>query len=380
MKVISIEPGNKKQERDFIKLPYLIYPSNSLWVPPLESELRLALHRQKHPFYQHSDATFILAYADGQPVGRLTAIHHRPYCHHHQRNAGFFYYFECIDNQEVADNLFQSAENWLREKGLHEAIGPKGLLRSNGQGILVEGFEHPPAVGIAYNPPYYDRLFTNAGYQRWTDHLSGYIERTHQLPVALYQVAEKVKQHGKFWVRSFKTLAELRPFVNELNAVHQQAFADNPNYIPSTPDEFALMAENILAIAEPDMLKIIMRGDEIAGFIITYPDITKALRRIKGKLWPLGWIDVLFEKKRTDVINGNGVGILPKYQGMGANALLYCELEKTLRAKTQYRVLDLVQVDERNAKSMADMQFVGVNWIKRHRTYHKRLTEEDGHA
>ncbi len=269
--------------------------------------------------------------------------------------------------------MIERAEAWMKHRGIEKIIGPKGLLRSNGQGLLVDGFDYPPAVGIAYNPPYYDALLTSNGYEKWTDHLSGYIDRDQHLPETLYVIAEKVKQRGKFWVKNFTSIGEMRRLIDNINIIHKEAFSSNPNYIPSSPKEFAMMASNILAIAEPDMIKLIMQGDDVIGFIITYPDITKALRRVKGKLFPFGWVDVLLEKRRTDVINGNGVGILPKYQGTGANALLYTELEKTLRSKSQYRLMDLVQVDERNFKSMSDMQFVGVNWVKRHRTYMKSL-------
>jgi len=118
-----------------------------------------------------------------------------------------------------------------------------------------------------------------------------------------------------------------------------------------------------------------MKGDQIAGFILTYPDVSQALKRIKGRLFTFGWADVLMEQKRTRRLNINGIGILPEYQGLGANALLYAELDRTIRSANRFERAEIVQVDERNFLSKSDMERMGVIWNKTHRSYILQLAE-----
>jgi len=128
----------------------------------------------------------------------------------------------------------------------------------------------------------------------------------------------------------------------------------------------------MIQAADPRLLKLIMKDDEVAGFIISYADISMAIQRTKGKMWPLGWVDLLLEKNRTKIVNMNGLGLLPKYQGLGSNALLYTEVEKTIR-DFGFEHAEIVQVDERNFKSKSDSDVLGVIWHKKHRTYNMAI-------
>jgi hypothetical protein len=132
------------------------------------------------------------------------------------------------------------------------------------------------------------------------------------------------------------------------------------------------MASNLLAVHKPGLMKLIMCGEDVAGFVISHPDPYAALQRTKGKLYPFGWLDIMTEMNRTKVGNLNGIGILPKYQGLGANILVYDEMDKTLRA-TKWERAELIQVDERNFKSKSDMENMGVKFHKIHRLYHRSL-------
>jgi len=190
-----------------------------------------------------------------------------------------------------------------------------------------------------------------------------------RLPDKLFEVAEKVKQRGNFWIKTFNSKSEMKKWIPRLDKVHDEAFKHNINYYPSTQAEFSFMAETMIQVMTPGLIKLIMKEDEIAGFILTYPDVSKALKRIKGRLWPFGWIQILQEQKNTNLLNINGLGILPKYQGLGANALVYAELDHTIRSAPQFTRAEIVQVDERNFMSKSDMERMGVVWSKTHRSY-----------
>ncbi len=373
MEIHHIDTTRPGDVRAFIKLAYPLYRDHPLWVPPLESDLRLLLNRNKHPFYAHSTAEFFIAKQQGKAVGRVAVLHHRNYCAHHQRQTAFFYLFESINDLAVSRGLLSAAQEWAQQQGLTHIYGSKGFLRSHGQGILVEGFDEPPDMGIPYNPPYYATLLEDSGFVKETDFFSGYMLRSQTIGEKIHLAADLVKKRGNFWVKTFHTSKEMQDLISQVESVHAAAFATNPNYIPSTPEEFRLMAKTMIQIAEPGMIKLIMKDQAVAGFVITYPNVNAALRRCRGHLFPFGWIDVLISKKRTRIVDGNGIGILPQYQGLGANALIYAEIENTLRARPRLERMEYVQVDERNFKSKSDMQTLGVHWNTTHRFYGKDI-------
>ncbi len=373
MNIRKINSTNSGDRKKFIHFPLHLYKDHPLWVPPATSEMQTVLDRSRHPFYHHSEADFFLAESDGQILGRIAVLHNQNYSKHHKTPTAFFYYFDCIDDFDVAQALFQSALDWSRQRNIQLLLGSKGFLRSNGMGILVEGFDYPPAMGIPYNLSYYPTLIERLGFEKETDYLSGHLTKSEQIPEQVLQIAQKVQQRGNFSIKTFQNKSDLLPYIQEVDRLHHEAFQNNPGFYPSTEEEFELIAKTMVQIADPRLIKLIMKGDEIAGFVIAYADITNALRKTRGEMWPFGWITLLREQKTTSVVNLNGIGFLPKYQGLGANALLYSEVEKTLRAFDQFKTAELVQVDERNFKSKSDMERLGVHWNKRHRIYRYSL-------
>jgi hypothetical protein len=154
--------------------------------------------------------------------------------------------------------------------------------------------------------------------------------------------------------------------------VNNEAFTDVWGYYPIDDAEVQMIGDQLLAVADPHLLKLVMKGDEIAGFAFIFPDITEALQATKGRLWPFGWVRILWALKHTRRLNGNGVGLLPEYQGFGATALLYTEFDKTLRQRNA-TWCEVAQAMETNIKSLQDMNAVGVTWHKRHRVYRRVL-------
>jgi GNAT superfamily N-acetyltransferase len=368
---MRIHPLNLENQHDiqqFIDLPAELYQGCSQWVPSLHSEMQLVIDRSKHPFYQHSEAEFFIAESEGQILGRVAVLHHRPFSEYHKQATAFFYYFESINDPEVSAGLFNAALDWCRARQVKNLLGPKGFSRSSGLGILTEGFEYSPAVGIPYNHSYYPALLEQFGFKKETDHLSGYLNKNQHFPESIYTISNKVQQRSNFWVKTFRNKAEMRRWIPAVEIVHQEAFQHNPGFYPSSPEDFKLLANGMIQIADPKLIKLIMYGENVAGFIIAYADISNALRKSHGRIWPLGWLWLLQDLKQSRLVNLNGVGLLPEYQGMGGNALLYTELEKTLR-EFNFEQAEIIQVDERNFKSKADMERLGVHWSKRHRTY-----------
>jgi hypothetical protein len=171
----------------------------------------------------------------------------------------------------------------------------------------------------------------------------------------------------------FRSKRELREWVPKISEVHDKAFYDNPNYMPITPAEADQIANSLFLIADPKLIKIILKGDEIAGFLLAYADIALAVQKTRGRLFPFGWFHVLREIRTSPRVVLNGVGMLPEHQGMGGNLLLYVELEKTLRA-SHFDRAELIQVNVENYRSKSDQERVGVNFNKTHVVYSLKLT------
>lgn len=372
MKIRQLQADRKRDVEQFSRFPFELYQNCSFWVPPLSSELKLVFDRKRFPFYRHSEADFFVAESEGQTLGRIAVLHHRNYSAYHGQETAFFYYFDVVEDLDAARGLFQAAFDWAKNRNIQTILGPKGFLRSSGLGALVEGFDHLPAVGIAYNYPYYDAFIKDSGFEKLTDYLSGYMAGSHQLPERVREVAEKVKERNHFWIKTFSSKQEIKTWIPKVEEVHQQAFAHNPGFTPSTSEEFDLLANNIIQIADPHLIKLIMKDDQVAGFMIIYANISTALQKSRGDIWPFGWLYLLKAMRDPKAVDINGLGLLPAYQGLGCNALLYTEVENTLRAANVDQV-EIVQVDEANFKSRSDMETMGVTWYKRHRTYQKTL-------
>ncbi|MHB1356726.1 MAG: hypothetical protein ACYCZF_12215 [Anaerolineae bacterium] len=372
MLVRQVALDHKKDIGKFIAFPFNLYRGNALWVPPMWNDMRRVLDPAHHPFYQHSEAGFFIAENAGDVCGRIAVLAHRRFNAIRRQQAAFFYYFDVIDDRKVAMALLEVAFNWARERNLECIIGPKGFLQADGHGILVEGYEHRPAVGIPYNYPYYEKLLLAGGFTKETDYYSGYITREQGLPQRYFQAAEQVRLRRGYTVKTFNNKDELRVWIPRIGHIYREAFTDHWEFCPPTDDEMRMIGDRLLAIADPRLIKVVMKGDEVIGFVFAFPDVSEGIRRSGGKLWPFGWLHLMQDFKRTQWVDFNGVGILKPYQGTGANAVLYAELTRAL-FEYQYQYGEYVQVEERNVKSLGESKALDVHWFKRHRVYRRSL-------
>ena len=372
MKIRQVDTGRRRDVRQFVSFPFDLYRTCPQWVPPLVSDEMRALNRDKHPFYRHAAADFFLAESEGQPLGRLAVMDHRHYNEHLGTQRAFFGLFEAVEDREVARGLFEAAFHWARARGLNHLRGTQKLGSAEPAGVLVEGFEHRPALGMPYNYAYYDALIADSGFEKEGDSLSGYLSGDYRLPERFLRIAEQIKERRGLWVKTFRSKAELRRWVPRVVPVLLQSFAEFEDQVPPTDDEVAQFRDTVLAIARPSLIKLVMKDDEVVGFLFAYPDISAALQKTRGRLWPLGWMHLLVEQRRTPWVNINGMGVLPAYQGRGAVLLLYTELAKTIKS-CGFEHADIVAVGENNLKSRSEMEGIGVRWYKRHRTYRRAL-------
>lgn len=372
MEIIHVDTTNPRHVRNFLDLPFRIYRNTPQWVPPLASDAQLILDRKRYPFYQHSDADFFLAMEDGRVVGRIAALSNHNYNAYHHENTAFFYLFECEDNRAASGALFEAAFAWARDRGLTRIVGPKGFTALDGMGLLVKGFEYRPAIGIPYNPPYYQALVEAAGLERFDDDVSGYLDVRAPFPERIHRLAEIVQKRRGLRIIRFRSKRELRAMIPKVGEMYNRSVGANFDQVPLTDDELKAMAQQLLPIADPRLVQIVTKGDDLVGFVLAYPDISAALQRCRGRLFPFGWLDILRESKRTKWINVNGAGVVEKYRGVGATAVLFSELQKAA-VEGGYQHAEGVQISVSNDKMQREMRELGISFNKMHRLYERAL-------
>lgn len=374
LSVTKIDTNSRTQVRRFVSLPYRLYRDHPQWVPPLYLDAEMQLNRNKHPFYEHSDADFFLAERDGRIVGRIAALENKRHNTYHKTHLAQFYLFECEDDLEAATALFSAAGDWARQSGLDTLIGPKGFGVVDGYGLLVDGYQHRQLMTMMnYNFPYYPALVEAQGFTKEVDFVSCYINKNNfKLPERVRSIARRVVERGSLRVQRFETKRDLRAWAGRIGKTYNQAFVNNWEYYPLTEREISFLLENLLTVADPRLIKIVVHKDDPVGFLFAFPDLSAALQRARGRLLPFGLVDLLLEMRRTRWVALNGAGILPEFQGRGGNALLYAEMEDTIRSY-QYEHADLTQVAETAVQMRSDLVNLGGEAYKNHRVYRKKL-------
>ncbi len=371
----KIDLKSTKQINEFIQFQYDLYKDVPQFCPPFVNDIKLMMNKVKHPFYEHSDADFFVAKQDDKVVGRIAVMINNPFNEYHKVKKGQFYLFECINDQEVAKKLFEKAFEWCRERGLDELIGPKGFSAFDGYGILVEGFEHRQMmIMMNYNFDYYPKLVEAIGFEKEVDFVSCYMHATDfNIPEKVKEVSRRVRERGKFNVLSFKNKHQMmRDWAAKFGVAYNRSFINNWEYYPLSEGEIKLLVDNLLVVADPKLVKIITYDNEVVGFLCGFADISAALQRHHGKITPLALIDIAIEMKKTKWVAINGAGVLPEYHGRGGMALLYDEMEKTIK---DYGFVhgEMTQVAETAVQMRKDLINLGGQPYKNHRVYRKRL-------
>lgn len=375
IKVKKINLDSNSEIISFVQVSFDLYKDHPQWVPPFISDIKTMMNPEKHPYYEHSDAEFFIAEKEGKIVGRIAALENKPFNQYHAKKDAEFYLFECINDQAVANALFETVISWAQDRGLNKLVGPKGFGPLDGYGIQIEGFEHRQMMNMMnYNYPYYRDLVENLGFTKVVDFVSSYIEpQNFQLPEKVRKAAGIAKKRGSFHVVDFENKRELRKWAGRIGQAYNQAFVDNWEYYPLSENEINFVVKNVMTIVDPDLMKIITKDDKVVGFVFPFPDVSNAMQKNKGKLGPIAILKLLLEIKKTNWISFNGVGILPEYQGLGGNAIMYAELEKSMHANKQFIHAELTQVAETAEQMRKDLKNLGVKFYKNHRVYQKEI-------
>ena len=357
------------EEREFIAFPKRLYRGCPQWVPWFDLDMRMML-RRRHPYFRQASGDFFLVRENGRTLGRACVVKNPSYIAQHRTPCAQFYFFDVEEDPPAAEALLRRLQEWARGQGLGLLRGPMLLGGASGSGILVQGFEHRAAMTMMpYNYPYYPRLLEELGFRKHVDLYSMDLPPDKfRLPERVRTAAERVLARGRFRVLEFRSKRDLKKVADRIAGLYNATLADHLEDYPLSDAELEQSKKDLLVIADPRLVKILAYDGQIVGYLFGFPDLSRALQKNAGRLGPIQLLRLLSAMHSNDELILNGMGILPQYQRLGGNALLYHELEKTA-AGGSFRRAELVQVSERTELMLRDIQTLGARIYKVHRMY-----------
>jgi hypothetical protein len=330
-------------------------------------ERRAFINPKKNPFFQHADMALLLARENGQPAGRIAALVNHSHNAFHQERVGFFGLFECAENFDVARALFDSAKAWLKSREMQVIRGPAAFSTNEEIGLLIHGFEESPMILMPYNPRYYADFIERYGFQKAKD-LYAYIRTAEaMMPERLQRIAEKVKARGKFRIRKVN-MKDLRGEIERFKEVYNAAWEKNWGFVPMTEAEIDHMASELKQIIDPDLVFFVEVEDRMVGFSLSLPDMNQALKRINGRLLPLGLFKLLYYFKKIDQLRVLILGVTEGYRKMGIDGILYLETAKE-GIRKGYKRGEFSWILEDNLAMIRPLEAIGARHYKTYRVY-----------
>ena len=376
MPQVEITQVASKAERDaFIKFPWRIYQGDPAWVPPLLLERKEFLDQKKHPFFEHGAAALFLARSGGKIVGRIMASDDPNYNAFHQSSVGCFGLFECVNDPAVAAALFEAATNWLRATGRDEIMGPIDYSTNYVCGLLVEGFDFPPTLLTAHNPPYYPALIEGLGFNKVIDFYAWWFSEPARAATRLRRLAASLRKRDAATIRQ-GNLNNFRAEAGRLREIYNDAWKENWGFVPFTEKEFEFMAKELKQLVVPEFTLIAEVGDEPVGFILCVPDINVAFRKINGRLTsyglPIGLAKLLYQKSRIRTARLIALGVKPKYRRGGIAEMLVLRIIEDAMIKRGFTG-ELSMTLENNHLINRFLAAIGARKYKTYRIYRKPI-------
>ena len=374
---MSIEIRMVKSRSDsetYIRLPLRIYSNWNEYVPPLLKDER----RFHDPFHNtalfNSESIRFLAFLDGRAVGRVMGIINHEYNLAHNEQHARFFQLDCIENNEVAENLLHNVIEWSRAMGMKRIIGPFGFSEKDPQGIQIVGSTKEPPIASASNPTYIQQMIEDAGFFKFKDCVNYVIEIPEKLPPIYQKICERINAGNNYEIVSVKSRSDLKPHFRDVLLLLNKGYENVYGFVSLSDEDIQQMADEYLDFIDPRFVKFIRKisGNEIIAFVLAMPNLADGFRKANGHLLPLGFIHLLKclkSSKKLDLLLG---AVHPKHQGKGLTALLATALiEEASRAKMAQ--LDSHLILEENKLMCAEITRLGADITKRYRIFQKDL-------
>ncbi len=370
IEIIAVEGESALKE--FIELPWKIYAAYPKWVPPLKKEVRRLLDPSRHPFWEFSERILFLARRGTETVGRIAGIIDRHYNQIHNEKMGIWGFFECADDPEAAAALFSSVETWVRQKGMTFLRGPLNPSMNNESGLLIEGFDYPPVVGMTYNPSYYLGLIESCGFTKEKDLLAFQIDGEYRLPDWMESLAERTARKKGVRIRHVdpKNMDAEFALIRE---IYNDSWSGNWGFVPLTDNEMRDIQKSVKPFADPDLVFFIYYDDEPAAVCVIFPDVNPLLKRLNGRIGLMGLFKALIYRREIKGLRLLMFGIKEKYRQLGLPMLAFHHIYEIGREQKHYQELEMGWTLEDNESINSLIEEAGAKRYKKYRIFSKLL-------
>jgi len=354
--------------RRFVALPFRLH-AGTPWIPPLKLERYLFLTRRLNAYFTHGEGEYFLARRGNRVVGRVTAQIDHAFNEFHGARWGMFGFLEFEEDQEVLDALLARAAAWLRERGCERMVGPMDFQMNDESGVLIEGFQLEPMVKQPWHPPYYRQKCDAAGLSKAMDLLmwERHTFETTQIDPRLSRFAQRAHDRYGVRVRSISR-RHLRRELDEFAKVYNSAWSRNWGFVPYSKEDLDAYALELQFVYSKDWFMIAEIDGQTVGMAITVLDVNQVLKRMRGRLLPLGWWHFLNKARIIDRIRVGFLGVMPEYQHTGAGAALYLAQYRA-GERTRQTGGEMGWILETNSSMNRAMEALGARVVKRYRVY-----------
>lgn len=377
--MFSIVPVTDKQTAEaFIQLPLNLYEGDTNFIAPLRQDIEKVFNPKKNKYFEHGDCARWLLQQNGNTIGRIAAFVNYDMSHNEEQPTGGCGFFECINSQEAANLLFDSAKAWLVERKLEAMDGPINFGERNAWwGLLVEGFT-PPVYQMNYNPPYYKDLFEKYGFKNYFEQFSYAIDLKEQRPERYKPVVERLLRSGDYTFRHLKK-NELSKYASDFRTVYNRTWKTMlPNFHEMSEEQ----ANNLIASLKPVMLDYLCwfgyyKEEPIAMFIML-PELNAWFKHTNGNFNLPGILKFLWLKtfdKTNRKIFGIIFGVVPEHQRKGVEAAIVLAADEVVRPKNRWDEIELVWIGDFNLRMIKTCEALGARLAKKHITYRKLFNE-----
>ena len=321
---IAIQPVEmRSQQKRFIRLPWRIYQDDPCWMPPLIMSQEELLGFRKHPFYERSKSQSFLVTRGGRDVGRITAIVNAGHIDRYKEQRGFFGFFECDDDTAASRALFQAAGDWLHAQGMTCIRGPANPTLNYECGLLIDGFGTPPFFMMTHNRPWYAHLVEDAGFGKIEDMFAFYGKTSmlDGIDPKLATMIEGVKERFGVTLRPLdksRFAEEVRMFLH----IYNESLGGTWGFVPLTPGEVDHMAASLKYLIEPELAIVAEVGGKPVGAVFCLLDYNPRIKAIDGRLFPFGFLKLLWNKKAIKRLRAISTNVVPEYQAWGIGLVL----------------------------------------------------------
>lgn len=359
---------SKKSLKVFEQIPEKLHRNDPNFVPPFPGSI-VKVFSPQSPFTKHGELIPFIAYRNAEPVGRICAVINHAHNAYYKDKTGFFGFFDCIEDEEVAKALFEKAKEEVLAKGCHSLRGPYNPTSNDECGVLTEGFESPPMVMMPYNPPYYLKLYEDLGFKTARNLLAFYMTRDHVAPEKVQKIVKRVKERSGIQVRNIN-LKKLDEELKIIQLLYNETLNRNWGFVPVQYEDLQYAAGELKAIVDPEMVMIGEKDGEPVGFSMLIPNMNEFMWRAKETQSPLlRALKFIWQLKTNKPKEARltVLGVRPEYQASGIAAVFY--YETIMRGKNKFIGAEMSWVEENNEPMIRSIQLLGGQKYKNYRIY-----------